>query len=270
MSFHVTGSPATSGGGNKKGRPEGSKLHLGPEGLQLPGFGRPLVWGRDTKWALAGLLFWPLWIRFLPRTRWNLLQKTGFVLATVIGYVMLFGGTATAAVLVVVLLICIPSFLWALRMAEPDPLPKDPWLEQERARLQELVEACNDFVGYLEQNYIVPLGLAPIETRATYQRALEMRGEAVEVFDDVRSREDLIHADSLLHAASDALIRVREQLDELDSQFPAEPAEQAIPEPGSAKRSKGITRDLGKLASLKASGALTEDEFQAAKRKVLD
>jgi hypothetical protein len=137
-------------------------------------------WDSDVKWAISGIFFPPLWLRFLWKVPW-LPYAIGLLLAGITLQAALFGNfspAATVAILGTILVI----LMFTLGTQFPRKGRRPQLSPRQTRAVEEKLNACDALIAEIESD--LSLELLPITSpqRRRYARALELRAEGNELF----------------------------------------------------------------------------------------
>lgn len=163
-------------------------------------------WKTETKWAVTGAFFWPLWIRQIWEQEWSEGLKVAAAAVLVVSYALLF---VTHLALAGVLLVGLPGFIWALNDSRQEDEPDSSMRDVVVA----LVERCDEAIVEIERG--LGVDLLPIDSpiRKRYMHGLEMRREAV----DLLSSTDTVDLAIARRKASEALSNFQATREALNS-----------------------------------------------------
>lgn len=182
-------------------------------------------WSDSRKWIVAGFFFPPLWARFLWQRRWPATVKLGLLAALVAAYgvsVLAFTGLSVAvwaSILTIVTLFFVIRAKGAQPRAEGDTAPSQTSL---RSAVQSKLDRCHDLIAQIEEHTVFDFFPMSSPERKQYLLALEVRSEAMELYEQASTGPDLAAADERatqalneLKAAQDALWTKRDEGDAL-------------------------------------------------------
>jgi hypothetical protein len=172
-------------------------------------------WSDDTKWIVGGFFFTPLWARFLWQRQWPPVVKLGLLGAFLVAYsaaMVAFTGV-TAAVWIV--LVTIVALVFVLRSKGAQPrTPDAPATNQTslRGRVQSKLDSCHDLIAQIEEHTVFDFFPMSSPERRQYLAALEVRAEAMELYEHADTGADLAAADA---RATEALNELKSAQDAL-------------------------------------------------------
>lgn len=167
-------------------------------------------WDPDLKWAITGLIFPPIWLRFLWKIVWlPPLLGAGILFLVLRG--MIEGGlsaTAGIAILIVAAVILLAT-MPRKKGARGHPVGPSTAL---REAIDDKLHICNDLITDIERTVALDLIPADSPIRQRYARALEMRSEGIEIFQRASAIPELVAADDRISQALNDLRSVRDGL----------------------------------------------------------
>ena len=167
-------------------------------------------WESDVKWAISGIFFPPLWLRFLWKVPWLPYALTALVALLLLGNVLAEGLSIVAAVTILAVVAVL------LVLVKPPARPRAPTSEGHPGRLRQTIEgkldAINDLVADIEGTVALDLLPAGSALHERYRRALDTRTEALHLLDRAVSPRELYAVDDRANRALHELRAVRDGL----------------------------------------------------------
>jgi hypothetical protein len=164
----------------------------------------------NTKGFLGGLFFTPLWARFLWQRPWPPAAKLALLAAFTAAYFVALVAFIhlTAAVWVTILTIVALFFIVRSKGAQPRTRADTTTSRTSlRSAVQSKLDSCHDLIAQIEGHTVFDFFPMSSPERQQYLQALEVRAEAMDLYEHAATGPDL--------AAADA--RATEALDELKS-----------------------------------------------------
>lgn len=180
-------------------------------------------WSDDTKWIVGGFFFTPLWARFLWQRPWPPIVKLGllgaFLAAYSVAMVALTG--VGAAVWIVLVTIIVLFFILRSKGAQPRSQAAAAGSQTSlRGVVQSKLDSCHDLIAQIEEHTVFDFFPMTSPERKQYLEALEVRAEAMEMYEHAQTGQDLAAADQRatealneLKSAQDALWARRDEPD---------------------------------------------------------
>lgn len=165
-------------------------------------------WDSDVKWAISGIFFPPLWLRFLWKIPW-LPYAIGLLLAAITLQAAVFGGFSPAATVAILGTIGV-ILMFTLGTQFPRGR-RQPQLSPRQTRVvEEKLNACDALIAEIESD--LSLELLPVTSpqRRRYARALEMRAEGNDLFRRAEDMRELAGAEGRITGALRELRSIRE------------------------------------------------------------
>jgi hypothetical protein len=182
-------------------------------------------WSDDTKWIVAGFFFAPLWTRFLWQRRWSPAVKLGLLAALAAAQFVTVLAFTSLGVAVWISILTIIALVFILRSKGAQPRSKsDPAHGQAalRGAVQSKLDSCHDLIAQIEEHTVFDFFPMESPERQQYLAALEVRSEAMDLYEHAGSGSDLTAADARatealneLKSAQDALWTKRDEGDSL-------------------------------------------------------
>jgi hypothetical protein len=172
-------------------------------------------WSDNTKWIVAGFFFAPLWARFLWQRRWSPIVKLGLLAAFMAaGFVtvLAFRGL-NAAVWIFILTIVTLFFIIRSKGAQPRAEGGTATGQTSlRGVVQSKLDSCHDVIAQIEEHTVFDFFPMTSPERRQYLAALEVRSEAMDLYEHAGTGPDLVAADA---RATEALNELKSAQDSL-------------------------------------------------------
>lgn len=206
------------------GAEQGDSIHR-PKGIATPWIILALVlfpplgfllmftssrWSDDTKWIVGGFFFTPLWARFLWQRRWSPAVKLGLLAAFLAAYSVAMVAITGPTAAVWIVLVTVVALFFILRSKGAQPRARDEaaaWQSNLRGTVQAKLDSCHDLIAQIEEHTVFDFFPLPSPERRQYLAALEVRSEAMELYERADTGSDLAAAD----------VRATEALNDLKS-----------------------------------------------------
>jgi hypothetical protein len=166
-------------------------------------------WDDDVKWAISGLFFPPLWLRFLWKIWWlpyvaGVLAAALTIRGALLGGLSWTGGFAILAVIAVVLFIT-----WSVQRSKQPDAVEIPDLTEAA---EQALTACDEVIAELETNSVLALLPTSSPELAQYGHALELRSHGRELLERSATPRDVARAERRLSEALHELESLRDSL----------------------------------------------------------
>jgi hypothetical protein len=182
-------------------------------------------WSDDAKWIVAGFFFTPLWARFLWQRRWSPTVKLGLLAAFLAAYFVAILAFTSLGAAVWISILTIIALFFIVRSKGAQPRPEgDPAAGRSALRsvVQSKLDSCHDLIAQIEEHTVFDFFPIDSPERQQYLAALEVRSEAMDLYEHAGSGSDLAAADARatealneLKSAQDALWMKRDEGDSL-------------------------------------------------------
>ena len=166
-------------------------------------------WDPDVKWAITGLLFPPLWLRFLWKVPW-LPYAVEALIAVILANAVI--QDAFSPIGAVAILVAVVVFLAALKPS-PRGRRRADAPAMLRAQAESVLQSCHDLIADIEDTRAFDLAPAGSAIHRRYTLALEVRSEGAYLLEHARSEADVARAKARLDHAFQELRSVRDGLD---------------------------------------------------------
>jgi hypothetical protein len=177
-------------------------------------------WSDDTKWIVGGFFFTPLWARFLWQRQWPPAVKIGLLAAFLAAYAVVMVAIAGPSAAVWIVLVTVVALFFILRSKGAQPQSQAGTATGQtnlRSVVQSKLDSCHDLIAQIEEHTIFDFFPMSSPERRQYLAALEVRAEAMELYERADTGSDLAAADQRatealneLTSAQDALWRKRD------------------------------------------------------------
>ncbi len=168
----------------------------------LPDVGAFIV-ERGCQGGISGLFFPPLWASFIWKTRWSFgtqIAVSGLLLVLIeVVNGLLFHFDASP--LIGILLLNVLVIFLVVRSVRI--IPEDT--SSQRHAVESRLDACDDLIVEIEEAMSLDRMAPDSPARQQYAHALEMRAEALHMFERAASEADLVAAESRAGRSLDGL-----------------------------------------------------------------
>ena len=171
-------------------------------------------WNRDVKWAISGLFFPPLWLRFVWKVPW-LPYAVGALLAAVTIQGAIFGGISASGAIAILVVITV-ILLFTLGIQHPRKQVRVQLSAEQCRVVEERLHACDDLIADIEADLSLELLPTGSPERKRYGRALEMRAEGRELFQQAKTPRELAVAEGRVTGALRELRAIRDGITDRD------------------------------------------------------
>lgn len=168
-------------------------------------------WNDDLRWAISGLLFPPLWLRFLWKAPW-LPYAVGALLAAITIQAALRGGISGAGA-IAILTVIIVVLLVTLAMNRPRKQASVELSPEQCRTIEQKLDSCDDLIADIEADLSLEMFPADSPERGRYMRALEMRANGRELFQRASTPRDLAMAEGRVTGALRELRAIRDGIE---------------------------------------------------------
>ena len=161
------------------------------------------------------LLFTPLWARFLWQRQWPPVLKLGLLGAFLVAYFVAMTALTGFGAAIWILVLTVVALFFVLRAKGAQPRPKETASTGQRnlrGLVQSKLDSCHDLIAQIEEHTVFDFFPMSSPERRQYLAALEVRAEAMELYEHADTGPDLLAADTRatkalneLKAAQDAL-----------------------------------------------------------------
>jgi hypothetical protein len=183
--------------------------------LFFPPFGFVLLWAAtdwpsDVKWAVSGIFFPPLWLRFLWKVDW-LPYVAGALLAGFVADKAIFGPLSAGGAIAIILLIAV-ILLVTFGVQRSRERAQEPDLTPLRRAIEEKLDLSNEIIAQIEADRSLDLVPARLPIHDRYMEALNLRSQGQERFARAAALADLVEANYRLEGALAGLRSIQREL----------------------------------------------------------
>jgi hypothetical protein len=172
-------------------------------------------WSEDTRWIVAGFFFAPLWTRFLWRLHWSRPVKIAVLGVLAVAYLAtVWAWTGfTAAIWITLLTLVAVVLIVRSRGAQPRTDEGETGSQGTlRAAVEAKLDSCHSLIAQIEQHTVFDFFPPASPARQQYLRALELRTDAMDLYEKARNPHELQTADA---RATEALNELKTAQDAL-------------------------------------------------------
>ncbi len=161
--------------------------------------------------ALLGFVFPPLWSPIIWDQPWSPELRMALIAAMVVlneVWIAHLTGSVTPVVGTLVVTVML-GMVWLSSMNRAAPADDSADL---RRVIESKLDTCHEIIAQVEADLVPDLLPTQAPAQQRYRHALEMRAEAMELFERAQNRPDLVVADARVTHALDALRAARDDL----------------------------------------------------------